>query len=54
MINVAGMKFYDHLQGRRGGRAIDLVIHARGCSSVEAIRWLAGKPTELNIYATSS
>ena len=43
MISVSGMKFYDHLQGRGrgGGGAIDLVIHARGCGAVGAIRWLA-------------
>ena len=44
VINVTGMKFYDHLQGCGGGGAIDLVIHGRGCSPGEAIRWLAGKP----------
>ena len=44
MINVTGMKFYDHLQGCGGGGAIDLVIHGRGCSPAVAIRWLAGKP----------
>lgn len=44
MINVTGMKFYDHLQGCGGGGAIDLVIHGRGCSPAEAIGWLAGKP----------
>ncbi len=44
VINVTGMKFYDHLQGCGGGGAIDLVIHGRGCSPAEAIRWLAGKP----------
>ena len=41
VISVSGMKFFDHLQGRGGGGAIDLVIHARGCGAVEAIRWLA-------------
>ena len=38
VINVTGMKFYDYLQRCGGGGAIDLVIHARGCSSAETIR----------------
>ena len=41
VISVTGMKFHDHLQGRGGGGAIDLVVHARGCGAVGAIRWLA-------------
>ena len=44
VITVRGMKFYDHLQGCGGGGAIDLVVHGLGCGSVEAIRWLAGRP----------
>ena len=44
VITVRGMKFYDHLQGCGGGGAIDLVVHGLGCSPVEAIRWLAGRP----------
>ena len=44
VINVTGKKFYDHLQGCDGGGATDLVIHGRGCSPAEAIRWPVGKP----------
>ena len=61
VISVTGMKFYDHLQGRGGGGAIDLVIHARGCGAVEAIRWLAatfgasavGVPAAAGFFAPS-
>ena len=42
VISVTGPKFFDHLRGCGGGGAIDLVIHARGCTPVEAIYWLAG------------
>ena len=42
VLSVTGMRFFDHLQGRGGGGAIDLVVHARGCSPATAIRWLAG------------
>ena len=52
VINLAGMKFYDHLQGCGGGGAIDLVIHARGSNSAEAIRWLAEKPFVREIEET--
>jgi len=44
VITVRGLKFYDHLQGRGGGGAIDLVVHGLDCSPVEAIRWLSGGP----------
>ena len=44
VLSVTGMRFFDHLQGRGGGGAIDLVVHARGCSPAAAIRWLAGLP----------
>ena len=45
VINITGMKFYDHRQNRGGGGAIDLVIHAEGGSftrAVERLRLLAG------------
>ncbi len=44
VVSVNGAVFYDHVQMRGGGGAIDFVIHARGGSAAEAIRWLAGKP----------
>ena len=43
VINITGSKFFDHLQGRGGGGAIDLVIHGRGCSFAEAVCWLTGQ-----------
>lgn len=43
VISVTGAKVYDRLQGC-GGVAIDLVIHAHGCTPAEAIRWLADAP----------
>ena len=42
VLSVTGIRFFDHLQGRGGGGAIDLVVHARGCSPAAAIRWPAG------------
>lgn len=44
VVSVNGTVFYDHVQMRGGAGAIDFVIHARGGSAAEAIRWLAGKP----------
>ena len=42
IISISGARFYDHLQGRGGGGAIDLAVHALGCSPGEAIRRLDG------------
>ena len=36
VVNVKGAKFFDHLQGSGGGGAIDLVVHARGCTPTAA------------------
>ena len=44
VVSVNGAAFYDHVRMRGGGGAIDFVIHARGGSVAEAIRWLAGEP----------
>ncbi len=44
VLSVTGIRFFDHVQGRGGGGAIDLVAHAGGCSPAAAIRWLAGLP----------
>ena len=51
VISVNGQRFYDHVQMRGGGGAIDLVIHATGGSAAEAIRWLAGKPFPVTVGA---
>ena len=41
VVSIAGAQFYDHLQGRGGGGAIDLVIHAEGCGFRAALDRLA-------------
>ena len=53
VISVTGMKFYDHLQGRGGGGAIDLVIHARGCDHFTTLGG-AGNPSSDQIKAEGS
>ncbi len=45
VISINGPKYYDHIVGCGGGGAIDLVIHARGCTPMQAINWLAGRPS---------
>ena len=40
VISIDGPKFHDHVRGRGGGGAIDLVIHAEGCGFHEALRRL--------------
>ena len=42
VISINGEKFFDHLRGTGGGGAIDLVIHATGFASPDAVRFLAG------------
>ena len=37
IVSISGAKFYDHLQGKGGGGAIDLVIHAEGCGFLQAL-----------------
>ena len=37
IISLTGTKFYDHLQGRGGGGAIDLAMHAAGCPFLIAL-----------------
>ncbi|MDE0050724.1 MAG: DUF3991 and TOPRIM domain-containing protein [Rhodospirillales bacterium] len=41
IVSINGAKFFDHLQGRGGGGAIDLVMHARGCGFREAVAFLS-------------
>ena len=40
VLSLSGSRFYDHQQGRGGGGAIDLVIHANHCRFPEAIAFL--------------
>ncbi len=42
VISIDGPKFCDHVRGRGGGGAIDLVIHAEGCGFLQALRRLEG------------
>ena len=37
VISINGSRFYDHIQGRGGGGAIDLAMHATGCPFREAL-----------------
>lgn len=41
-LSISGARFFDHLAGRGGGGAIDLVIHAEGCGFLQALRRLEG------------
>ena len=40
VLSITGSRFFDHCQGRGGGGAIDLVLHARGCRFREAVEFL--------------
>ena len=40
VLAIKGSRFFDHLQGRGGGGAIDLVLHVRGGSFRDAVRFL--------------
>ena len=42
VISISGSQFYDHVAGRGGGGAIDLVIHAEGCGFLQALQRLEG------------
>ena len=42
VLSINGMKFYDHIQGRGGGGAIDLVMHAERCTFLVALARLDG------------
>ena len=47
VLSISGDKFFDHRQGRGGGGAIDLVMHARRCRFQAAVEFLerhAGLP----------
>ena len=40
ILSINGTQFYDHLSLKGGGGAIDLVLHAKGCSFKDAIAFL--------------
>ena len=42
VISINGTKYFDHITGRGGGGAIDLVIQAEGCSFLQALQLLEG------------
>jgi len=44
VVSINGFMFYDHRCGEGGGGAIDLVIHARRCTAIEALDFLAALP----------
>jgi hypothetical protein len=43
VISVTGEQYYDHVAGRGGGGAIDLVMHVRGVTFREALTYLDGR-----------
>ena len=45
VISINQSRFFDHVAGRGGGGAIDLVIHAEGCSFLHALQHLEGFPS---------
>ncbi len=45
VISINQSRFFDHVAGRGGGGAIDLVIHAEGCSFIQALQLLEGLPS---------
>ena len=45
VLSINGPKYYDHIAGRGGGGAAGQVIHGLGCSPVQAVGWLAGRPS---------
>ena len=44
VITINGPKFFDHIADTGGGGAIDLVLHAKGCSFRDAMLFLDGPP----------
>ena len=42
VISINNGRFFDHKRATGGGGAIDLVIHATGCSFPDALRFLHG------------
>lgn len=40
VLSISGCRFFDHLQGRGGGGAIDLVMHGKGCGFQRALEHL--------------
>ena len=55
MYSIHGFQFFDHRQGRRGGSAIDLVMHVRHCrfqATVEFLERHAGLPLSAHAMAS--
>ncbi len=48
VISINQARFFDHVAGRGGGGAIDLVIHAERCSFLQALSRLEGLPPSRN------
>ncbi len=44
VLAIRGTRFFDHRRGQGGGGAIDLVLHARGCSFRQALAFLDALP----------
>ena len=44
-ISINQSRFFDHVAGRGGGGAIDLVMHAEGCGFLQALQHLEGFPS---------
>ena len=42
IISITQQRFYDHLNEKGGGGAIDLVMHVNDCDFKEAVEWLNG------------
>jgi hypothetical protein len=44
IISINGGKFYDHLNQKGSGGAIDLVMHVQDCDYKQAVDWLSEQP----------
>ena len=51
VLSIRGSQFFDHARGQGGGGAIDLVMHARGCSFRQAVEFLADGPPAAPVAA---
>ncbi|MCX6936459.1 MAG: plasmid recombination protein [Verrucomicrobia bacterium] len=50
-ISVTGAKWYDHKSGKGGGKAIDLAMHVMSCGFADAVGWLAGQWSQVQVAA---
>ncbi|MDJ0647144.1 MAG: DUF3991 and toprim domain-containing protein [Xenococcaceae cyanobacterium MO_188.B19] len=48
IITITGERFYDHLNLKGGGGAIDLVMHVNGSNFKDAVDWLNGSAISLS------